>query len=150
MDTSKHSSAGAWAKKYHLAARSVIEATLRPYDLGSTQWYVLWHLVHDGPMAQRDLLSVLQVEKPTLSGVISALVRKGLVDQVTDPEDQRQKLLSITPAGRALWENLPDPIALILKTAFKGVPKDDLTTVVRVLSTGVERLNDLLQKGKKS
>lgn len=149
MSNQNHLSAGAWAKKYHVAARSVIEATLRPYDLGSTQWYVLWHLVHDGSMAQRDLQVALQVEKPTLSGVVSALVRKGLVEQVTDSQDQRQRLLSITPAGRALWKTLPDPIALILKTAFDGVSKDDLSTVVRVLSTGVERLNHLLQKGKR-
>lgn len=151
MTTSNHSSAGAWAKKYYLASRSVIDATLRPYDIGSTQWYVLWHLVHDGPMAQRDLLTHLQIEKPTLSGVISALVRKGLVVQLTDPQDLRQKLLSITPAGRALWKKLPDPIGLILKTAFKGVPESDLAIVVRVLSTGTERLNNLLQlhKGKR-
>ncbi len=150
MDSTKHNSAGAWAKKYHLAARSVIEATLRPYDLGSTQWYVLWHLVHDGPMAQRELLALLQVEKATLSGVVSALVRKALVEQTTDPVDQRQKLLSMTPAGRALWQALPNPIDLILKTAFAGIPEDDLATVVRVLSTGTERLNNLLQKGKTS
>ncbi len=150
MDSTKHNSAGAWAKKYHLAARSVIEATLRPYDLGSTQWYVLWHLVHDGPMAQRELLALLQVEKATLSGVVSALVRKSLVKQTTDFSDQRQKLLSMTPAGRALWQALPNPIDLILKTAFAGIPEDDLATVVRVLSTGTGRLNNLLQKGNKS
>ena len=150
LNSDNHQSVGAWAKKYHLAARSVIDATLRPYDLGSTQWYVLWHLVHDGPVAQRDLLIRLQVEKPTLSGVVSALVRKGFIEQATDPSDQRQKLLSITQAGKAVWIKLPDPIDLILKTAFEGVPEDDLATVARVLSTGTERLNSLLNKGKKS
>lgn len=109
---------------------------------------MLWHLVHDGPLAQRDLLIRLQVEKPTLSGVVSALVRKGFVEQATDPSDQRQKLLSITQAGKAVWIKLPDPIDLILKTAFEGVPEDDLATVARVLSTGTERLNSLLNKGK--
>ncbi|WP_299845608.1 MarR family transcriptional regulator [uncultured Paracoccus sp.] len=150
MTSDNHQSAGAWAKKYHLAARSVIDATLRPYDLGSTQWYVLWHLVREGPVAQRDLMIPLQVEKPTLSGVVAALVRKGLVEQATDPEDQRQKHLSITPAGRVLWATLPNPIDLISKTAFEGVPEDDLETVARVLSVGTERLNNLLKKGKKS
>lgn len=150
MDPAQHQSAGAWAKKYHLAARAVIEATLRPYELGSTQWYVLWRLVTIGPIAQRELVVLLEVEKATLSGVVSALVRKGLIEQTTDPEDQRQKLLSITPAGRDLWASLPDPIDLILKTAFEGVAEDDLAVVVRVLSLGVERLNTLLQKGKKS
>ncbi|HEX7814977.1 MarR family transcriptional regulator [Dyella sp.] len=152
MTSSNHNSAGAWAKKYYLASRAVLDATLRPYDLGASQWYVLWHLIHDGPMAQRDLLSRLQIEKPTLSAIVSALVRKGLVAQVTDPQDLRQKILSITAAGRVLWKKLPDPIDLILKTAFQGVAEDDLATVVRVLSQGTERLNNLLpsQKGRKS
>ena len=143
-------SAGASAKTYYLAARSVIDATLRPYDLGSTQWYVLWRLVHDGPLAQRELLSMLQVEKATLSGVVAALVRKRLVKQAVDLRDQRQKLLSLTPAGRALWAKMPDPIALIVKAAFEGVAEDDLATVARVLSLGAERLNALLDKEKTS
>ena len=150
MNGPKHNSAGAWAKKFHFATRSAIEATLRPYDLGLTQWYVLWHLVHDGPMMQRDLLVLLQVEKPTLSGVTSTLVRKGLVEQTAVPEDRRQKLLSITPAGRALWEKLPDPIAPLRKTAFEGVSEDDLATVVRVLRLGTERLHAFSSKGNKS
>ncbi len=56
----------------------------------------------------------------------------------------------MTPAGRALWQALPNPIDLILKTAFADIPDDDLATVVRVLSIGTERLNYLLQKGKTS
>ena len=147
MNKHDHNNAGAWAKKYYLAARAVIDSVLRPYDLGSTQWYVLWLLVHDGPTPQRDLTSLLQIEKATLSGVVSALVRKGLVEQSTDTHDQRQKLLPLTPAGQALWDTLPDPIGLILHTAFDDTPEDDLAVVVRVLSAGTERLNKLLRKG---
>ncbi|MCB1422780.1 MAG: MarR family transcriptional regulator [Nitratireductor sp.] len=150
MDSANFNSAGAWAKRFHFAARSAIGATLRPYDVGATQWYVLWHLFHDGTLAQRDFLKLLHIEKPTLSAVVSTLVRKGLVEQKTDPEDHRQKLLSITPAGRALWETLPNPIDIIRKTAFEGIAEEDLATVVRVLSTGTERLNGLLGKGNKS
>jgi len=139
-----------WAKKYYLASRAVVEATLRPYDLGSTQWYVMWHLVHDGPMAQRDLLRLLQVEKPTLSEVVRALVRKGIVDQMPDPEDQRQRILKLTPAGVKLWKNLPDPIELILKDAFEGVGEKDLATVVQVLQSATERLQALINEGKKT
>lgn len=152
MSDLKHNSAGAWAKKFFLATRAALEASLRPYDIGSTQWYVLWHLVHDGPTAQRLLLAHLQIEKPTLSGVVAALVRKGLVAQALDSQDKRQKLLSITPAGRTLWKKLPDPISDMRKIAFEGVSEGDLATVVRVLSSSTERLNQFLQsqKGKKS
>lgn len=125
-----------------------MEATLRPYDLGSTQWYLLWHLSNEGPQAQRDLLRKLNIEKPTLSGVIAALVRKGFVEQATDPEDRRQKLLTMTPAGSELWNQLPSLIDLLRTTAFDGVSDDDLETVVRVLSTATKRLQDYLSEGE--
>jgi DNA-binding MarR family transcriptional regulator len=121
-----------------------MEATLRPYDLGSTQWYVLWQLANNGPTVQRDFLNLLQVEKPTLSEVVSALVRKGLIKQEPAADDQRQRLLTITPAGRKLWRRLPDPIDLILKVSFGAVSEGDLATVVRVLQDATERLNQHL------
>ena len=81
MDHLKHSAAAAWVKRYYLASRAVMEATLRPHDLGSTQWYVLWQLANNGPTVQRDFVTLLHVEKPTLSEVVSALVRKGFIEQ---------------------------------------------------------------------
>lgn len=142
LDGNRINSPGFWAKKFYLASRSAMEALLRPYDLGTTQWYVLWHLAHEGAKAQRDLLNILEIEKPTLSAVVAALVRKGFVKQTTDPRDQRQKLLEITPAGLELWQGLPDPVDLLLKTAFDGVSQEDIATVVRVLSEATKRLQN--------
>lgn len=142
-----HESAGAWAKRYYFASRAVMEAVLRPFDLGPTQWYVLHALATTGPTPQRELVRLLQVERATLSGVVAVLTRKDLVEQSPDPVDQRQKVLSLTDAGRALWERLPDPIELILATAFAGVPQPDLETTTRVLRAGTARLTDLLSKG---
>lgn len=49
---------------------------------------------------------------------MATLVRKGLVTQVPDAVDQRQRILSITAAGRKLWDDLPDPIALAQTVSF--------------------------------
>jgi DNA-binding MarR family transcriptional regulator len=136
----RHESAGGWAKRYHLASRAVIESVLRPYDLGPTQWYVLHELATGGPTPQRDLVRRLQVERATLTGVVAALVRKGLVKQTLDVVDQRQKVLTMTPAGSALWRELPDPIALILAAAFEGMPEVDVETTIRVLREATVRL----------
>lgn len=149
MDHLSNNSAGAWAKKYYLASREVMEASLRPYEIGSTQWYVLWVLVKHGPRLQRDFLDLLQVEKPTLSEIVSALVRKGLIEQEPAPNDQRQRLLTVTATGRQLWEILPDPLELIVKTGFEGVSEADLATVVRVLQGATQRLHQLTEGMKK-
>jgi DNA-binding MarR family transcriptional regulator len=141
-----HQSAGAWAKKYYFASRAVLESVLRPYDLGPTQWYVLYQLANVGPTKQRDLVRMLEIERATLSGVVAALVRKGFVEQIPELDDQRQRLLRITGAGSKLWDSLPDPIALIQSVAFDGVDEADLAITVRVLQTGAHRLTGHLSE----
>lgn len=124
-----------------------MEATLRPYDLGATQWYVMHQLAADGPTMQRDLLRALEVERATLSIIVSALVRKGLIEQIPDLIDKRQKRLRMTSAGVRLWETLPPLGDLINAAAFNGIEAADLATTVRVLRLATERLETLSIKG---
>ena len=146
MRDSKHDAVGAWAKRCYFAGRAAMEVVLRPYDLGTTQWYVLYQLVHDGPTMQRDLLRTLQIERATLSVVVGTLVRKKLVEQVPDRIDQRQKLLRITRTGTKLWNELPD-LALIHRIAFDGIDAADIAIAVRVLRIATERLESPARQG---
>ena len=133
---------GSWAKRYFLASRALMESALRPYDLGTTQWYVLYRLSDQASLGQAELTRELDVERATLSAVIAALVRKGLIEQGPDPDDQRQKLLVITSAGTTLWTTLPDPMTLLHSVAFHGIDPADIATMNRVLSVATQRLID--------
>jgi DNA-binding MarR family transcriptional regulator len=143
----KHDSVGAWAKRLYFAARAMMDSILRPYDLGSTQWYVLSQLANEGPTMQRDLVRMLQIERATLSGVVATLVRKGLVDQTPDSEDQRQRMLRITRSGMKLWKSLPNPTELILAVAFDGDDPAELAIARRVLQAATQRLNEYIAGG---
>jgi DNA-binding MarR family transcriptional regulator len=112
-----------------------MESVLRPYDLGSTQFYVLYQLANHGPTMQRDLTRMLQIERATLSGIVTTLVRKGLIDQMPGSEDQRQRVLRLTGAWMKLWEELPDPLALIRVIAFDGADEAELATAIRLPPT---------------
>lgn len=140
-----HPTVGAWAKRCYFAGRALMDATLRPYDVGSTQWYVLWHLANFGPTVQRDLGRALELERATLSGIVATLVRKKLVEQTSDGADQRQRLLTLTVGGETLWRELPD-LAFIHEAAFGGVDEADLATTIRVLQSATDRLQTLLRK----
>ena len=131
---------GAWAKRCYFAGRAMMEATLRPYETGATQWYIMFHLANVGPTMQRDLVRLLEIERATVSIILGTLVRKGLVEQTPDTKDQRQKLLCLTPAGKELWERLPN-LEFIRKIAFDGFSKTEIEIAVRVLRTATERLN---------
>jgi DNA-binding MarR family transcriptional regulator len=146
----QHESVGAWAKRYYYASRTLIESILREYDLGSTQWTVLYQLANDGPTMQRDLGQLLRIERATLSGIVATLVRKGLVDQTPDSVDQRQRVLRLSPAGVKLWEEMPDPIAITRSVSFAGADEAELATALRVLQAATQRLNDHMAEGNKS
>lgn len=139
---STHGSVGAWAKRYYFASRTVIEAVLRPYDLGATQWYVLYQLANEGPTAQRELQRILQIDRATMSTIVATLVRKGLVEQKPDRLDQRQRVLHITKEGSDLWRKLPDPIAVVHAVAFDGVDDAELTRAAELLEAATQRLNN--------
>jgi DNA-binding MarR family transcriptional regulator len=144
-----HESVGAWAKSYYFAVRATMESILRPYDLGSTQYYVLYQLANDGPTMQRDLGRLLQIERPTLSGIVTTLVRKGLIAQLPGSADQRQRVLQLTEAGMKRWKELPDPLARIRAIAFDGADAEELAIAVRVLQAATQQLNDHLAAGGK-
>ncbi|MCV7212566.1 winged helix DNA-binding protein [Mycolicibacterium canariasense] len=122
-----------------------MEYSLRPYDLGATQWYVLCQLVHAGPTRQRELQRILQVERATLSAVVVTLVRKRLVEQIPDSIDHRQKLLRLTEIGQTLWHELPD-LTRIHAVAFDGMAPADIEAAIRVLRAATERLEQFSQR----
>jgi DNA-binding MarR family transcriptional regulator len=149
LEDPSRESVGAWAKRYYFANRAVTESILRPYNLGSTQWYVLHQLAKGGPTMQRDLGQMLHLKRATLSGVVATLVHKGLVDQMPDSADQRQRILRITASGMKLWNDLPDPLEIIHTVAYDGADGAELATATRVLQTATQRLNDHLSEGNK-
>lgn len=137
---------GAWTKRCYFAGRAVMDAVLRPYDLGSVQWYVLHRLIDAGPTRQRDLVLLLEIERATMSGIVATLVRKGLIEQQPDQVDQRQKRLRVTAAGVKLWSELPD-LSFIRSVAFDDIDEADVAIAIKVLQTATERLQNALQKG---
>jgi DNA-binding MarR family transcriptional regulator len=53
-----------------------------------------------------ELLEILEITKQSLARVLKDLVRAGFVEQRAGSEDRRQRLLFLTPQGRALAEAL--------------------------------------------
>jgi hypothetical protein len=43
QQVNNHDSVGGCAKRLYFASRAVMDTLMRPYGLGSTQWYVLYH-----------------------------------------------------------------------------------------------------------
>ncbi|HSW91410.1 MAG TPA: MarR family transcriptional regulator [Candidatus Saccharimonadales bacterium] len=131
---------GYWVKQFARLANRAVDAELKPYGIGRTQWYILHHTYHAEQLSQRSLQSLLQVESATLTPLISGLVRKGLISQQADPRDKRGKIVVLSKEGLALWQTLPDPIEIAKARALEGIPQADIEKARVVLEQAVHNL----------
>lgn len=131
---------GYWIKQYSKLANQAMEDALRPYNIGRTQWYILYHIYHSRTLSQKDLQTQLQVESATLTKILSSLIRKNLVTQTQSKKDRRSKLLVLSPEGEEMWKSLPDPIDEVKARALKGIEAKDIEMARLVLQAAVHNL----------
>jgi DNA-binding MarR family transcriptional regulator len=122
---------------YHLMGQ-YFNDVLRPYGVAHSQWYVLYALSQSPQLTQKELQAAMQVESATLTVTIDGLVRKGWIERRQSISDGRVKELHFTPAGRELWERLPDPIAAIRAKMLEGIEMKDEQFVQYILNKAIE------------
>src|SRR5689334_622052 len=84
----------------------VMTETLKPLDLTHVQFVLLaslwWFDGLDRAPSQRELADHAGTDVMMTSQVLRALEAKKLLHRAHDPSDARKRVLTITPAGRAL------------------------------------------------
>lgn len=95
---------GEFLKPINDEMRKKVNNALRPQGLTSTQLTTLMELNKEPEKRWplKELEEILHVAQSTAAGIISRLEQKGLAEGVADSEDQRVKLVKITPEGVAL------------------------------------------------
>ena len=96
-------------------------------------------IVFAGPLTLSALAAAEQVRPPTMTRLVAALERAGLVAREPDPDDRRQVLLRATPAGRRLLEAGRARRTASLATRLAELPPADLAALARAASL-LERL----------
>jgi DNA-binding MarR family transcriptional regulator len=87
------------------AARMVgrrFDDALRPLGLTNGQFSLLTSLNREEPATMGAVAAVLAMDRTTLTAALKPLQRAGFVEVQIDLEDRRTRLLTLTPAGRAL------------------------------------------------
>jgi MarR family transcriptional regulator, organic hydroperoxide resistance regulator len=133
-------SLGLLVRSAHRAFVRALAAELAPHGISNAEWSalrVLWR--RDGP-TQVELAEQLAVEKASVTPVLAALERKGLVRRERDAEDRRKTRLQLTPRGRALEATLLPLGARVNARAEAGLGAQDQATLRRLLCHVLDQL----------
>lgn len=87
-------------------SRCVAAVYAREFDLARDEWRVLAALGEVGEMKTKAAQLHTTLDKVQASRAVARLERKALLDRQADPDDRRNHVLRLTPAGRALYRRL--------------------------------------------
>ena len=111
------------------AAMSRFRPMLRGHGLTEQQWRVVRVLASEKELDIGDLSQKTFLLAPSLTRILKALVRDGLVTRTPGPDDLRRVSIRLSKAGRSIYNNVsPDSECL-----YREIEEQ----------FGLQRLNDL-------
>jgi DNA-binding MarR family transcriptional regulator len=94
-----------------------------------------------GSLTMRELCHAEQVQPPTMTRIVAALVEAGLVVREPDPIDGRVAWVRVTPDGRRLLERSRRRKEAYLAKALRSLEPEELRTLEAAAEI-LERLTD--------
>jgi DNA-binding MarR family transcriptional regulator len=90
-------------------------------QLGVTgpQLIVLQELARSGAVPVGNLAKAVSLSHATVTGIVTRLEKRQLVQRSEDDQDRRRVLVGVTPAGEALLATAPPPIQESFVTEFE-------------------------------
>jgi DNA-binding MarR family transcriptional regulator len=122
------------------AARALarrFDEALRPLDLTNGQFSLLMSLNGLELRSISSAATLLAMDRTTLTAALKPLERRGLLKVTVDKDDRRSRLLTLTPAGRAVlrraypvWQQTHADT----ECQLKACPPEDLRAALRALA----------------
>lgn len=113
---------------------------LAPLGASPAMYGVLAHLLENGKTPQYDLANDAAFDAPSLSRLVSKMVKDGLVKREVDPNDKRVRLLTITNKGERLERSLSTIIADVAQRLTSHFTVEEQQTLFDLLDRLVSRM----------
>jgi DNA-binding MarR family transcriptional regulator len=92
-----------------------------------------------GPLTPSELAARERVQRPTATRLVARLEELGVLQRAADPTDRRSSLLSVTPEGHALLEQMRGRKTAYLAHRIEKLDTDDRAALDRAAAI-LERL----------
>jgi DNA-binding MarR family transcriptional regulator len=98
------------------------------FGLRIPEWRLIAVIAESDGLTQQALGAATRMDKVTVSRAAIALVDRGLVQRRPNPDDQRSHLLSLTKAGKTLYESVAPKALEMEAQIFAGFSAEELAT----------------------
>ena len=105
-----------------------------------TQCHLLTEIGWAGAVSLNTLSDCLGVDKSTMSRNVDILVNSGLVSRTTDPDNRRTVTITLTNAGRQLFQQIEASMTQFYETLLHALPADKRSQVLESLELLLEAI----------
>ena len=122
----------------------LLDQQLLPYDITSAQFKVLIIVAQFKADTPAELCRHLSLDSGSMTRMLDRLEQKQLIERTRSATDRRQVLLALTPAGKAITDQLPQIGAEAMNALLGVLDADEVASLERILSKVLIDANDHL------
>jgi MarR family transcriptional regulator for hemolysin len=126
-------SIGFWLITGAQGYQRAVNDELAPQGITYRQCQVLGLLSLLGPVSQAELAQKMEVEPPTLVGILDRMERDGWIHRECCTEDRRRKLIHPTKNAEPVWSKITAAARRVRLRATKGLSASQLTELRKML-----------------
>lgn len=119
---------------------------LEAHDVTTQQWAIIGALVRDrwaDGIAVQQLATLLMVSRQNLTGVLSRMEDRGLIERVKSTVDSRSRLIRLTPNGWKRWEAMQSDITGFYDGAMNDLSNSNLIHALHYLDQMRENMHEV-------
>ena len=103
------------------------------HGLTGPQMLCLREVAERGSLTTGDLARAIALSPATLTGILDRLEMRGLVSRERRPEDKRRVLVSLTPMGKDMSQELPSPMQERFGSKLAALPAEEQASIRHAL-----------------
>jgi MarR family transcriptional regulator, lower aerobic nicotinate degradation pathway regulator len=103
-------------------------------EVTTTQFAVLARLAEIGPLSQNHLGRATAMDAATIKGVVDRLAKLGFVATAADPDDRRRLIVTLTEAGRGLFQGRTDTALHVSETTLAPLSDEERQLLLQLLA----------------
>jgi len=115
--------------------RNLMNQELSRVGQSQARWGTLyWIDVFGDSLNQTELADRIGVEQQTLGRVLRGLQSEGLIERVASKNDQRAKVIRLTPAADPVMRQIAAIQETVRRKLLRDIPAEDLSTCMSVFA----------------
>jgi MarR family transcriptional regulator for hemolysin len=124
--------------------RQAVDTELRAYGLTEATWRPLLYAARLGAgVRQKELVTALGIEGPSLVRLLDGLERRGLIERREDGTDRRARGIHLTPAGKALERRVAKVSSAVQRRVLAAVAPAEVAACERAFAHMEQALDEI-------